>query len=201
MNANNPDNEQELLRLISQGDEKAFRSLFDQHHSRLSQYTFNIVKSREVAEELVMDVFLKLWLAREKIIAIENMNGFLFRVAYNKSIDFFRASAKDRQFTELLWEKVQMPSPDNADAPLLTREYESKLRDAINLLTPQRKKIFSLSRDSGLSHAQIAQELGISKNTVANTIVDARQFILAHLVKHLGLVVLMAILIDFSKTK
>ncbi|MCH5686059.1 hypothetical protein LWM68_18475 [Niabella sp. W65] len=74
---------------VSQGDQQAFRTLFDGYHPRLFQYIFNLVKSKEVAEELVMDVFLKLWLSREMMGAIENLDGFLFKIAYNKSIDFF----------------------------------------------------------------------------------------------------------------
>ena len=179
---------------ISSKDEQAFKTLFDRYHSRLYQYLFNIVKSREVAEELVMDVFLKLWMAREMMPQIENLDGFLFRVAYNKSIDFFRAAAKDSKFSELLWERIQTPADSQADTPLLLQEFETKLREAIDLLPPQRKKIFNLSREEGLTHGQIAEELGISKNTVANTIVEARQFIKSHLARNIDLVVLMSIL-------
>ena len=188
----NTEHNDALLRSkASQGDEEAFRALFDRYHGRLYQYIFKIIKSKEAAEEITMDVFLKLWLSRDMMTEIQNMDGFLFRVAYNKSIDFFRAASKDQQFTELIWDKIQTPSHTESDAPLLMREYEAKLREAIDLLPPQRKKIFNLSREEGLTHSQIAEELGISKNTVANTIVEARQFIKAHLSKNLDLVVLM----------
>jgi RNA polymerase sigma-70 factor (ECF subfamily) len=183
----------------SQGDEEAFRVLFDRYHARLFQYIFKIIKSKEAAEEITMDVFLKLWLSREMMTEIKNMDAFLFRVAYNKSIDFFRAAAKDQQFTELLWEKIQAPSHSGSDTPIIMREYEAKLREAIDLLPPQRRKVFDLSREEGLSHAQIAEQLGISKNTVANTIVEARQFIKAYLSKNLDLVVLMTALSHFLK--
>lgn len=194
-------NDDTLQMKVSQGDEQAFKALFDRYHGRLYQYIFNIVKCREVAEELVMDVFLKLWLARDIMSEIENLDGFLFRIAYNKSIDFFRAAAKDKQFTDLLLEKNQIPSDSYADAPLQMREYETKLREAITLLPPQRKKIFNLSREEQLTHAQIAEELGISRNTVANTIVEARQFIRTYLVKNLDLAVLMIVLSYVLKNK
>lgn len=182
-------------------DEQAFKALFDRYRVRLYQYIFKIVKSREVAEELVMDVFLKLWLARDMMSQIENLDGFLFRVAYNKSIDFFRAVAKDKQFTDLLLEKIQIPSECYADAPLHMREYETKLRQAVNLLPPQRKKIFNLSWEEQLTNAQIAEKLGISKNTVANTMVEARQFIKSYLLKNVDLVVLMTAFSYLLKNK
>ena len=195
----NPDNEKELLFLVSQGDEKAFRSLFDQYHTRLLNYIFSIVKSGEVAEELVMDIFLKLWLGRDKLPDIENIDGFLFRIAYNKTIDFFRASKNNRVITDLLWEKLQHPSNDEADASLMTKEYDAKLLEALSLLSPQRRKIFNLSRELGHTHTEIAEELGISKNTVANTIVEARRFIMDHLSRHLELVVLMTLFAHFRE--
>src|SRR5215831_10911680 len=80
---------EEILRKnASQGDEQAFKALFDRYRTPLFEFISNIVKSQEVAEELVMDVFLKLWLAMDMLPEIENLDGFLFRIAYNKSIDF-----------------------------------------------------------------------------------------------------------------
>jgi RNA polymerase sigma-70 factor (family 1) len=179
-----------LQKQVALGNEQAFKAMFDQYQPRLYLYILRIIKSKEAAEEIVLDVFLKLWLGRDMLAEVENLDGFLFRIAYNKSIDFFRAAAKDKQLTVLLWEKIQLPSGSSADTSLLMREYESKLREAIDLLPPQRKKIFNLSREEGRSHAEIAAELGISKNTVANTIVEARQFIKSYLSKNLDLVVL-----------
>jgi RNA polymerase sigma-70 factor (family 1) len=185
----------------SQGEEQAFRILFDRYHPRLFQYLFNLVKSKEVAEELVMDVFLKLWLSKDMLPEIKNLGGFLFRVAHNKSIDFFRAAAKDRHFANLIWEKIELPAQGTADTPLLMQEYESKLREAIELLPPQRKKVFILHQEKGLSHTQIAEQLGISKNTVANTIVEARQFIKGYLTQNLDLIVLMVALSTILKNR
>lgn len=180
-----------LQKQISLGDEQAFKTLFDHYSPRLYHYILGIVKSKEVAEELVMDVFLKLWLAKDMMTEIENVNGFLFRIAYNKSIDFFRAVANDKQLTKNLQEKVPMQAQASADTSLLMQEYASKIREAIDLLPPQRKKIFTLSQEEGLTNLQIAQELGISKSTVNNTLVLARQFIKDYLAKNLDLVVLM----------
>ena len=201
MSPNAEHNDSLLQSQASQGDEEAFRTLFDRYHGRLFQYILKIIKSKEAAEEITMDVFLKLWLSRDMMTEIQNLDAFLFRVAYNKSIDFFRAASKNQQFTELLWEKIQITSEIDSDTSLIMREYEAKLREAIDLLPPQRKKIFNLIREEGLTHAQIAEELGISKNTVANTIVEARQFIKAYLSKNLDLVVLMSALSQLLKNQ
>lgn len=178
-------NDDECKNLAAAGDEKAFKALFDHYHPRLFRYIVSIVKSTHIAEELVMDVFLKLWLARDMLTRVENLDGFLFKVARNKSLDFFQSAARDRKFTELVWDQITTVS-SSADSSLLTKEFEEKLRNAINLMPPQRRKIFNLSREEGLSHQQIADELGISKTTVANTIVEAKRFIQEYLSKNLS---------------
>lgn len=183
-----------LQNQVSQGDQQAFAILFDRYHPRLFHFIVNLVKSKEVAEELVMDVFLKIWLSRDIISSIENFDGFLFKIAYNKSIDFFRAAAKDKTVADIIWERMEIPAQSYADAPLLMQEYENKLREAIDLLPPKRRKVFDMSRNEELSHGEIAQALGISKNTVANTIVEAKQFIKSYLEKHYGLAGLVTVL-------
>ncbi len=191
----------QLQNQVSQGDQQAFTILFDRYQPRLFNFILNLVKSKEVAEELVMDVFLKLWLSRDMIGDIENFDGFLFKIAYNKSIDFFRAAAKNKTVADMIWERIEIPAQSYADAPLLMQEYESKLREAIDLLPPKRRKVFDMSREEGLSHSQIADNLGISKNTVANTIVEAKQFIKSYLEKHYGLAGLLVLLAYLLKEK
>ncbi len=185
MLSSNLNTEKDLLIQVSNGDEKAFKDLFSCYYQKLF-YIFCFTKSKQVAEELVMDVFLKIWLGREIIPQIEKFDAFLFRVAHNKSIDFLRSVARDPQFKDLLWETIQMANNDEADSSILTREYETKLREAISLLSPQRKKVYQLSREQDLTHDQIASELNLSKHTINNHIVEAQRFIRNYLSKNYG---------------
>ena len=139
--------EKELLTEISDGNEKAFRTLFSGYYKQLFNYIFSFIKSRQIAEELVMDVFLKIWLGREIIPQIEKFDAFLFRVAHNKSIDFLRSAARDPKFQDLLWDQIQLVNDVQADSSILLREYEAKLREVVFLLSPQRKKVYQLSRE------------------------------------------------------
>jgi RNA polymerase sigma-70 factor (ECF subfamily) len=188
-------NDHLLLQQIAERNELAFKTLFDAYKDRLYHYIHGMVKSKEVAEEIVMDVFLKLWLGKELVNQIENFDAFLFRVAYNKSIDFLRSAARDPGFRDLLWDEMQLAGGMYADQVLLTREYESKLREAIGLLTPQRRLVYELSRDKGLSHLDIARKLQLSKHTVSNHIVEAQKFIRSYLVRHMDLALVMAFMI------
>lgn len=177
----------ELLRHVAASDELAFKTLFDTYHGRLFFYISRFIKSDAVAEELVMDVFLKIWVGRELVIQVENFDAFLFRIARNKSIDFLRSASKDNRLKELLLEKIQAASSEKADTLVLVREYEEKIREAISLLSPQRKKIYQLSREQDYTHDQIAEQLNISKSTVNNQLVEAQRFIRSFLSKHIEL--------------
>jgi RNA polymerase sigma-70 factor (ECF subfamily) len=188
-------NDHLLLEQIAGRDELAFKTLFDAYRDRLYHYIHGMIKSKEVAEELVMDVFLKLWLGKDLVSQIENIDAFLFRVAYNKSIDFLRSAARDPRFRDLLWEEMQLAGGMNADQPMITREYEAKLREAVGLLTPQRRLVYTLSREKGLSHVDIARKLQLSKHTVSNHIVEAQKFIRSYLIRHMDVALVLAAMI------
>ena len=179
-----------LLQQIAERDENAFKSLFEQYKDRLFRYINNIIKSKEVSEEIVMDVFLKIWLGKEIVTEIENFDAFVFRVAYNKCIDFLRSAARDPKLRDLVWHEIQVAGGMNADQQVITREYEEKLREAIGQLSPQRRLVYQMSREKGLSHVDIARQLQLSKNTVSNHIVESQRFIRSYLVRHLDIAVL-----------
>jgi RNA polymerase sigma-70 factor (ECF subfamily) len=185
-----PDNlkiEKELLAQVANGDEGSFKSLFNAYNKRLFNYISTIIKSQQVAEEIVMDVFLKIWLGKEIVTQIDNFDAFLFRVAHNKSIDFLRSAARDPKLKDLLWDQMSLSGYEKADASVLQKEFECKLREAISLLSVQRRKVYQLSRDQDMNHEQIAQRLGLSKNTVNNHIVEAQKFIRSYLAKNLDI--------------
>lgn len=194
MSQNNLYPGKELLLQISKGNEKAFKTLFTTHYDQLRNYIFLITKSKQVAEELTMDVFLKIWLGREIIPQIEKFDAFLFRVAHNKSIDFLRSVARDPKFQDLLHDQIQIANNTQADSSVILHEYESKLREAVSLLSPQRKKIYQLSREQDLTHDQIATHLKLSKNTVNNHIVEAQKFIRTYLSKNCDMAFLISIM-------
>ncbi len=183
--------ETKLLEQLSNGDEQAFESFFTAYYNRLFQYIFGFTKSRQVTEELVMDVFLKIWLGRSILPEINHFDSFLFRVAHNKSIDFLRAVARDPSFKDLLWDQIQFANNDQSDSKLMTQEYEKKLREAISLLSPQRKKVYQMSREEDMNHDQIAAKLNLSRHTVNNHIVEAQRFIRNYLSKNLDLTYLL----------
>ncbi|NLR78414.1 RNA polymerase sigma factor [Chitinophaga eiseniae] len=186
--------DRELLEQVAGGDEQAFQVLFSTYRERLYHYILGIVKSAQVAEELVMDVFLKIWIGRDVVPQIENMDAFLFRVACNKSIDFLRKASTSRVLTDITWDNIQIAESSDPESRLIHQEYDQKLREAIDLLPPKRREVYRLSREEGLSHAEIAEKLGIAPSTIANQIVDAQRFIKSYLFSHLKITIILALL-------
>lgn len=160
--------ETELLRKIAEGDEAAFRILFDRYHVRIFDYLVVITKAKEAAEELLMDIFLKLWLGREWITEIKDVEAFLKKVAYNKAIDFIRYTARHKKLQDIIAREIaHVPHQSPVDA-LAEKDYQKIIQKAVDSLSPQRRLVYTLSRSHGLTHDEIARELNLSVNTVNN---------------------------------
>lgn len=185
--------EQEWLGQIIRSDQKAFNALFERYRDRLFAYLFRITKSREASEEIVLDVFLKIWMGRAVLGEITHFEAFLFRVARNKAIDFLRMTQRSRIQQMELWTRIrELESGDPADAPTLLAETTSRLERIVARLSPQRKKVFQLSHEHGLNYEEIAGRLQLSTRTVRNHLSASMQFIRAHLDSAPALLLLLA---------
>ncbi|PZR27775.1 MAG: RNA polymerase sigma-70 factor [Citrobacter freundii] len=166
-------NDELLLKKIAEGDEPSFRILFDRYHKTVFTHLFGITKSKEVSEELVIDIFVKLWAGRELLLEIRDIEAFLKKVGYNKSMDFFRIAARNAKLQKAIEREMDHGSGIPADVRLHDLELKEILRKAARQLSPQRRLVFTLSREEGLTHDQIAQKLNLSRNTVKNHMIEA----------------------------
>ncbi|NLR78238.1 RNA polymerase sigma factor [Chitinophaga eiseniae] len=162
-----------LLERITSGDERAFSALYQRYWKKVFTYLLRLTKSRETAEELLSEIFTRFWINRAVASSIENVDAFLSKVTYNRAIDFFRFAAKEKKIQALIaLELNRYPSQIN-DGYLLEKEYKALLREAIHQLPPQRKLVFTLSREQGLTHEEIARRLNMSPHTVKKTMSNA----------------------------
>lgn len=174
---------------IRKGNEFFFNLIFERYRNNLFNYLFKILKSKEVSEEIVLDVFLKLWEGRAIITEIQNFEAFIYKVAYNKAIDFFRAAKRSPSLQEAIWDVIsQAPSSEKADSELLVKNMNALINEAVNLLSPQRKLVFELRNKEGLSYSEIAEKLQLSTNTVRNHLNASTQFIKEYLERNNTLV-------------
>lgn len=170
--------DKELLLRISQGDETAFSTLFGRYRNRLYHYLVKVLKSEPVAEEAVLDVFMKIWKARNALTALRSFEAFIFQVARNQAIDYMRSLARTPSAQQETWELIQdLVAQETTDQRLLTRETEQKIQDSVRRLSPQRQEVFRLSREENLSYEEIARRMQLSRLTVRNHMLASLKFI------------------------
>jgi RNA polymerase sigma-70 factor (ECF subfamily) len=160
-------------------DMAAYRTLYDTLHRELFLFSYSIIKSREVAEEIVSDVFIKLWKIRNELLAIENLTVFLYTIAKNLSINHITRNYKYPKVSLDTIEVENISSFDNAEELFISAELAKRIQLAINSLPSQCKIIFQLVRENGLKHKEAAAVLNISEFTVRNQLVIAAKKIAA----------------------
>lgn len=157
--------EKALLDQIAQGDENAFRTIFDHYRDAIYSFALKVLRHEAMAEETVQDVFLKIWINRAGLSAIRNFADFLYIVARNHTFNSLRKLARERRICTGVPDDLQIEGV-SAEAMVLQRDYDRVLQQAIALLPPQQKLVYTLSRQHGLSRDEIAEQMNISAGTV-----------------------------------
>ncbi len=184
----------ELLMQVASGNEFAFRNLFNLYHQRLGTYIFRITDSMEMAEEVVQDVFLKIWIKREALAQVENFNAYLFVISKNHALNCLRKQAKE-WLLKKEWDNYIDTTVSVEDSAI--SNYYSLLDEAIDQLPPQQQKIFLLSRHERLKYTEIADRVDLSKETVKKYLQIATHSIKAYMQTKLvlpGVILLLLIL-------
>ncbi|MBS1533389.1 MAG: RNA polymerase sigma-70 factor [Bacteroidetes bacterium] len=171
-------------------DNRSFEAIFHRYKNRVYSYALAIVKSEENAEEVTQEIMIKLWLCREMLDQVDNLDAYVYVIARNKSLNHLRKAAYDMKLMNEL--KSFIPEEhNNVDDRISVRDHELLLQNAVNSLSPQRKQVYHLSRVEGLSHDEIADRLHLSKQTVKNHLVEALKLIRTHLYKSGGVAIVL----------
>lgn len=163
--------EKEIISGISKGDRNIFNIVFKSFYSLLCAYAKELVKSYQIAEEIVQDVFVSLWENHKKINIQTSLKAYLYRSVYNACLNYLRNQKKhlahqvDINSSPYL-ESIITYEPDWLLAPDRLEHMEEALKTAINELPEQCRQIFILCRYENLSYPQIAEKLSISLSTV-----------------------------------
>jgi RNA polymerase sigma-70 factor (ECF subfamily) len=160
-----------LIESIKGGDQKSFEFLFKNFYSGLCKYARNIVHNEPTAEDLVMDVFVRIWESPDKLVITTSISGYLYQCVHNHCINYL--TRKHKQFSELNAETIEklntlIPADKSADpiSKINIVDLTNSIEKGIDNLPAECRKIFILSRTEELTHKQIASKLGISENTV-----------------------------------
>lgn len=176
--------EKELFARVAQGDEEAFNTLFHAFVPRLHTLIMKVTRSESVAKDIIQEVFLYLWIDRESLAGVENPQNWIFKIAYNRSYTWLaRQVSRNRKYNEFRLQN-QTEGDDNLEQIVLLNETARLIREATALLPGQARKIFQLSRETGLKAAEVAGQLDISVQTVRNSLVRSVKFIKEYLAQH-----------------
>lgn len=153
-----------LVQELRNDSEEAFRALFDHYGKKVYHYCLKMVKQSEDAEELLHDVFLRIWQFRKQIDPAANFEVFLFTVARNHLLNFARKRLLAVVVSPEQLAALALPAEENDH--LSYKEVYLQYRQVLDTLPARSREVFVLSREQGLSNKEIAQQLGISVRTV-----------------------------------
>lgn len=172
----------DLLNRIAEGDETAFRTLYDQFHKQVYNQAYNYLQDPGLASDAVQNVFVKIWMVRDKLREVKNPRNYIFIVARNIIISDLRKKVFHKYLDEelaMLEEDTKLP-----DKQLSLKESMEIIHKAIENLSPQQKKAYTLSRTNGLSIEEISKEMEISQETVKTHIKQSLKSLRKYLSDH-----------------
>ncbi len=165
-------NEKRLIQGLKAGKSKDFNEIFDQYYFDLCKYAYLLVKDEMAAEEIAEECFFRLWQNRTKIKIKESLKHYLFRAVHNISLNYLQHLQVIKKYKDLyvnVLDKKEVLYEEFESSPLQAlqyKEFENELKEAIDSMPNQQKKVFSMNRFDGKKYREIADELGISITTV-----------------------------------
>ena len=172
--------EKALFRLVTEGDKEAFRQLFHHYNKMLQPFVARLTRSPEATEEVLQEVFLKVWLHREKLAATDNPKAYIIRIVSNESVNYLRMQARQGKLLAAMRPLTteEAPSPEQS---LFYHELEAQLNEAVERLPLACRRIYRMSREQYMRIPEIAIALNLSDSTVKNQLVKALKSIRLHI--------------------
>ena len=170
MGKNNHIDEKQLLNQLRKGDEKAFKKIYDAYFNILFTYAHNLLEKSFIAEDVIEDVFLKLWERREVINIKGPLLSYLFTSVKNACLDHIKSSKVRQNYRERVMKKALMDDNFafhkiiNVD-PLKEKELKKVIKKSVQNLPADYRKVFKMSRYYNMTNKEIAAKLGISSHT------------------------------------
>lgn len=169
-----------LLTQLKSDDKNAINGLYKAYSRRLFNFAFSYLKTDEDSLDVVQEVFLNLWKKRYDLKEDTNLEAYLFTVTKNSVISIFRKKISEKGYLEHLRNVAVLYHNDNEEQ-CDYQNLSEKIQELVGKLPEQRKRIFQMSKEKGMSNKAIAEELNISVKTVEDHITKARRFIKEHM--------------------
>lgn len=183
------DSEKELLQKLKDGSETAFSLLYEMHVKRVYAFALKILKSPALAEDIVQEVFVKLWEVAPGLDIELSLQSYLFTIARNLSLNVIRKAARETVITDEIARYV-IDKGENGLAFAQHMQTKELVSLAVQLLPPQRRKIYELCHGEGYSYKQAAEKLGLKDATINSQMVKAIRSIKNYLIRNGALLTL-----------
>ncbi len=171
-----------FLSLVNEKSAIAFQLLFKLYRAKLLHFAYSYVSNKEDAEEIIQDVFIKIW---KNTTIHTNFNGFIYKVTRNACLDYLRKKKLTLNIENNL---LQIEASinyralaDDAASSIMENELEDAILNAVEHLPEKCKNVFMMSRIEGFNHKEISKELNISTKTIENHITKALRHMRLHL--------------------
>ena len=186
----------DLYKRVAAGDESAFRSLFEMHAPRLQAMAARITGSAAVADDLVQDTFLKIWVTRDQLAEVTQPGAWIRKICFFLAVNYVRRQTiRDKVMDALEYEKESAGKGLAVAEMMDFQQLLGLVNKAVQQLPGKQQQIYRLNREQGLSTTEIAQEMGLAVSTVKNLLVMALKNIRTFLQKA-GYPLLLALLLE-----
>lgn len=192
MAGRNLSEERELLAKIAEGDQMAFKKIYDTYFSRTYAFSFYVLHSRELAQEVVQEVMLKLWQMGFEVLDIQNLEAYLKTLAKRRAIDVLRRRELEKRIEKQMqsgWEEEH----NETEQAIVLNETRKIIEEGISLLPHQQRLVYQLCRQSGMKYEEVAEQLNIAPGTVQKHMKLALKFLRLYVQDRSDLAVLLII--------
>ncbi len=143
---------------------EAYNILFTRYYAKVRNFVYAIVKDENEAEDIAQDIFLKLWIQRNKIGIVDNWDAYLFAMARNCTLNALKQKVHEHNLRS--YSEMGVPEENSLEEMIFSEELKAILENVISKMPDQRRRVFTMSRLQGMTNQEIAQALHISKRTV-----------------------------------
>lgn len=183
---NKPKNDEELLKTMTRGEEKAFEAIYRLYGPAIHRFVLRYVHSAPFAEDITQEVFMKVWQNRERLIDVKSFKSYLYTTARNHTINSLKAAFRSKTGTfDVLTSFFNQRN--DTEEELLQKEYRQFLKKILDRLPSRTREVFMLCREEGKSYKEAAATLGVSKNAIKNHMVLSMKALKPAVEKYLGL--------------
>ncbi|MFA6083231.1 RNA polymerase sigma factor [Mucilaginibacter sp.] len=175
-----------LLQRAAAGDRSAYAVLYQFYLPKLYHYLYGIIRSKEDTEEILQDIFLKLWENKEDLTEIKTLNSYLFKIARNRLMNLYDHQKVRRKAMDYIGRDGEAIG-NNSEDSLIYSQYGEIVERALSQLPPKRRQVFEMSLRQEMSHDQIAEAMQISKSMVKKQLTAANRHVKEYLHIHAGI--------------